>query len=145
LNKFAEKFEQLTMEILERKIEMIHIPSMDAMKKMSNYELFEIASRYESFRKLMMKFISSFEMKAVPLYSYDPEGKYNVRNLGLNIRLKNVLLQNDFEYLSDLSYVTKADLFRMKNFGTKSYEELIEVMDFYAIKLADNKKNQPNE
>jgi len=52
-------------------------------------------------------------------------------------RIKNVLLQNDVEYLSDLTYVRSSDLFQMKNFGEKSYKEILAVLDTYGFQLAD--------
>jgi len=132
------------MELQEREIEMIHIPSKDEMRLMNNYELFEIANQYEGFRRVMMSFISSFEVKPI-VFIPDEEGKYNVRKIGLPERIKNILLQNDFEYLSDLTFVNSEDLLRMKNFGNKSYKMLLDILDIYGFQLADHKKNQPIE
>ncbi|MEN9303081.1 MAG: Bacterial polymerase, alpha chain terminal domain [Bacteroidota bacterium] len=132
------------MELQEREIEMIHIPSKDEMKLMNNYELFNIANQYEGFRRVMISFISSFEVKPI-VFIPDVEGKYNVRKIGLPERIKNILLQNDFEYLSDLTFVNSEDLLKMKNFGSKSYKMLLDILDIYGFELADHKKNQPNE
>ena len=117
-------------------MEQNHILSKNEMEKMNNDELFEVANRNPSFRKVMVKFISSFEVKPV-VFIYDEEGKYNVRSIGLPERIKNVLLQNDVEYLSDLTYVRSSDLFQMKNFGEKSYKEILAVLDTYGFQLAD--------
>jgi hypothetical protein len=132
------------MELQEREIEMIHIPSKDEMKLMNNYELFKIANQYEGFRRVMISFISSFEVKPI-VFIPDVEGKYNVRKIGLPERIKNILLQNDFEYLSDLTFVNSEDLLKMKNFGSKSYKMLLDILDIYGFQLADHKKNQPIE
>jgi len=127
------------MELVESAMEQINFPSKNEMEKMNNDELFEVANRNPSFRKIMVKFISSFEVKPV-VFIYDEEGKYNVRSIGLPERIKNVLLQNDIEYLSDLTYVRPSELLQMKNFGEKSYKELLAVLDIYGFKLADEKK-----
>lgn len=124
------------MELAESKIEQIHSPAQYNMEKMNNYELFEVANQHASFRQVMEKFISSLEVKPVVYYP-DEEGVYDVRRIGLRIRLMNVLLQNDFQYLSDLTYVQSKDLFKMKNFGKKSYSELIVVLNTYGFQLAD--------
>ena len=126
------------MELVETAVEKIHLPSKDEMEKMNNYELFEVANRNPRFRKVIVKFISGLEIKPV-VFIYDEEGKYNVRSIGLPERMKNVLLQNDIEYLSDLTYVRSSDLFQMKNFGEKSYKELLAVLDTYGFQLADSK------
>lgn len=127
------------MELQEREIEMIHIPSKDEMKLMNNYELFKIANQYEGFRRVMISFISSFEVKPI-VFIPDVEGKYNVRKIGLPERIKNILLQNDFEYLSGLTFVNSEDLLKMKNFGSKSYKMLLDILDIYGFQLADHKK-----
>lgn len=124
------------MELAENEIEQVHFPSKDDMLKMNNNELFEMANQHASFRQVMEQFISSLEVKPVVYYP-DEEGVYDVRRIGLRIRLMNVLLQNDFQYLSDLTYVRSKDLFKMKNFGKKSYSELIVVLNTYGFRLAD--------
>jgi len=117
-------------------MEQIHFPSRNEMEKMNNDELFEVANQHESFRKVMVKFISGLEIKPV-VFIYDEEGTYNVRNIGLPERMKNVLLQNNIEYLSDLTNVRSSDLFQMKNFGEKSHKEILAVLDTYGFQLAD--------
>lgn len=124
------------MELAENEIEQVHFPSKDDMLKMNNNELFELANQHASFRQVMEQFISSLEVKPVVYYP-DEEGVYDVRRIGLPIRLMNVLLQNDFQYLSDLTFVRSKDLFKMKNFGKKSYNDLIVVLNTYGFRLAD--------
>lgn len=127
------------MHLVENAMKQIHSSSKNDLEKMNNYELFEMANQSERFRKVMLKFISSLEVKSPP-FIFDVEGKYDVRKLGLQIRLKNVLLQNDIQYLSDLTYVRSKDLFKMKNFGKKSYQELLSVLDASGFQLADGKE-----
>jgi DNA-directed RNA polymerase alpha subunit len=124
------------MELVESTMEQIHFPSKNEMDKMTNYELFELANLNSSFRKVLIKFISSIEVKPIVVI-YDEEGYYNIRKIGLSERLKNVLLQNDFEYLIDFTHVRSKDLFQMKNFGEKSYNELLNFLDKYGLRLAD--------
>lgn len=126
------------MELVESAIEQIHFPSKDDMEKMNNNELFKVANQHASFRQVMEIFISSQRVKPVVYYP-DEEGVYDVRRIGLRIRLMNVLLQNDFHYLSDLTHVRAKDLFQMKNFGKKSYKELLAVLDTYGFQLAEGK------
>jgi hypothetical protein len=88
---------------LDRKAnEYNHYPSKYEMEYMSDYELFELASQNKKFRKMMVSFISSFRFKPI-VFIYDKDGKYNVREIGLSERLKNVLLQNGYHYLSDIN------------------------------------------
>jgi DNA-directed RNA polymerase alpha subunit len=136
---FSQKLEFIAMHLVENAMKQIHSSSKNDLEKMNNYELFEMANQSERFRKVMLKFISSLEVKSPP-FIFDVEGKYDVRKLGLQIRLKNVLLQNDIQYLSDLTYVRSKDLFKMKNFGKKSYQELLSVLDAYGFQLADGKE-----
>lgn len=124
------------MELVESTMEQIQFPPKNEMDKMTNYELFELANLNSSFRKVLIKFISSIEVKPIVVI-YDEEGYYNIRKIGLSERLKNVLLQNDFEYLIDFTHVRSKDLFQMKNFGEKSYNELLNFLDKYGLRLAD--------
>lgn len=124
------------MEIVKTSFEQIQYPSTSELEKMTNYELFELANLNSNFRKVLVKFISSFEVKPIVVI-YDEEGNYNIRKIGLSERLKNVLLQNDFEYLIDFTHVRSKDLFQMKNFGEKSYNELLNFLDKYGFQLAD--------
>lgn len=126
------------MELVENAMEKIHIPSKNEMEKMTNNQLFEVANQHASFREVMVKFITRLNVKPKPVVIiYDEEGNYDIRKIGLPERLKNVLLQNDFEYLSDFKHVRSEDLFNMKNFGEKSYEELLNVLNAYGFQLAD--------
>lgn len=126
------------MELVENAMEMIHIPSKNEMEKMTNNQLFEVANQHASFREVMVKFITRLNVKPKPVVIiYDEEGNYDIRKIGLPERLKNVLRQNDFEYLSDFKHVRSEDLFNMKNFGEKSYEELLNVLNAYGFQLAD--------
>lgn len=124
------------MEIVKTSFEQIQYPPTSELEKMTNYELFELANLNSNFRKVLVKFISSFEVKPIVVI-YDEEGNYNIRKIGLSERLKNVLLQNDFEYLIDFTHVRSQDLFQMKNFGEKSYNELLNFLDKYGFQLAD--------
>lgn len=127
------------MELIKKDVNIGQFPSTSEMARMSNYELFEIANQNERFRKVMVDFIKGLRVKPiVPKFLVD--GKFEIKSLGLNVRLQNVLLQNDFEYLSDLSVVRSKDLFLMKNFGKKSYMELLEIMELYGFQLADKIK-----
>jgi DNA-directed RNA polymerase alpha subunit len=126
------------MEIDKTSHQQNQYPSRSALEKMTNNELFEVANQHASFREVMEKFISRLNVKPKPLVIiYDEEGNYDIRKIGLPERLKNVLLQNDFEYLSDFKHVRSEDLFKMKYFGEKSYEELLHVLDAYGFQLAD--------
>jgi DNA-directed RNA polymerase alpha subunit len=124
------------MQLIENDVIIGQFPSVSEMASMSNYELFEIANQNEQFRKVLVDFIKGLRVKPI-----DPQllldGKFEIKSLGLNVRLQNVLLQNDFEYLSDLSVVRSKDLFLMKNFGKKSYMELLDIMELYGFHLAD--------
>lgn len=124
------------MEIVKTSFEQIQYPPTSELEKMTNYELFELANLNSNFRKVLVKFISSFEVKPIVVI-YDEEGNYNIRKIGLSERLKNVLLQNDFEYLIDFTHVRSQNLFQMKNFGEKSYNELLNFLDKYGFQLAD--------
>ena len=124
------------MEIVKTSFEQIQYPPTSELEKMTNYELFELANLNSNFRKVLVKFISSFDVKPIVVI-YDEEGNYNIRKIGLSERLKNVLLQNDFEYLIDFTHVRSQDLFQMKNFGEKSYNELLNFLDKYGFQLAD--------
>ena len=124
------------MDIVKTSFEQIQYPPTSELEKMTNYELFELANLNSNFRKVLVKFISSFEVKPIVVI-YDEEGNYNIRKIGLSERLKNVLLQNDFEYLIDFTHVRSQDLFQMKNFGEKSYNELLNFLDKYGFQLAD--------
>ena len=124
------------MEIVKTSFEQIQYPPTSELEKMTNYELFELANLNSNFRKVLVKFISSFEVKPIVVI-YDEEGNYNIRKIGLSERLKNVLLQNDFEYLIDFTHVRSQDLFQMKNFGEKSYNELLNFLDKYGYQLED--------
>ena len=124
------------MEIVKTSFEQIQYPPTSELEKMTNYELFELANLNSNFRKVLVKFISSCEVKPIVVI-YDEEGNYNIRKIGLSERLKNVLLQNDFEYLIDFTHVRSQDLFQMKNFGEKSYNELLNFLDKYGFQLAD--------
>jgi hypothetical protein len=53
---------------------------------------------------------------------------------------KNILLQVDFEYLRDLTFVDSEDPLRMKNFRNKSYKMVLDILEIYGFQLADNKK-----
>ena len=126
------------MEIDKTSHQQNQYPSRSALEKMTNNELFEVANQHASLREVMVKFISRLNVKPKPVVViYDEEGNYDIRKIGLPERLKNVLLQNDFEYLSDFKHVRSEDLFKMKNFGEKSYEELLHVLDAYSFQLAD--------
>lgn len=124
------------MQLIENDVIIGQFPSVSEMASMSNYELFEIANQNEQFRKVLVDFIKGLRVKPI-----DPQllvdGKFEIKSLGLNVRLQNVLLQNDFEYLSDLSMVRSKDLSLMKNFGKKSYMELLDIMELYGFQLAD--------
>ena len=129
------------MEIVKTSHQQNQYPSRSELEKMTNYELFEVANRSLSFREVMVKFISRLNVKPKPVVIiYDEEGNYDLRKIGLPERLKNVLLQNDFDYLSDFKHVRSEDLFKMKYFGEKSYEELLHVLDAYGFQLADGKE-----
>lgn len=72
-----------------------------------------------------------------PIPQYLIHGLYDVKSVGLSIRLKNVLLQHDFQYLSDLTVIESKDLYLMRNFGKKSFKELEQIMLQYGLKFAD--------
>lgn len=128
------------MELVNSLMDQNDYPSSSELEKMTNNELFEIANRNASFKKVMLKYILSLNVKPKPVVViYDEEGNYDLRKIGLPERLKNVLLQNGFQYLRDLSTIRSKDLFKMKYFGEKSYEELLNVLDAYGFQLADSK------
>ncbi len=126
------------MEIDKTSHQQNQYPYRSELEKMTNNELFEVANQSISFREVMVKFISRLNVKPKPVVIiYDEEGNYDIRKIGLPERLKNILLQNDFEYLSDFKHVRSEDLFNMKYFGERSYEELLHVLDAYGFQLAD--------
>ena len=124
------------MEIVKTTFEQIQYPPMSELEKMTNYELFELANLNSNFRKVLVKFISSFEVKPIDVI-YDQEGNYNIRKIGLSERLKNALLLGNFAYLTDLTVMRKSDLLRLRGLGITSLEELIKVMDKYGLKLVE--------
>jgi DNA-directed RNA polymerase alpha subunit len=125
------------MELDKTAINYNQYPSKYEMELMSDSELFELANQNKKFRKIMVSFISSFRFKPI-VYIYDKDGKYNIREIGLSERLKNVLLQNGYYYLSDLHLVSSNNLLEMKNFGVKSLEELELFMNKYDFQLNYN-------
>jgi DNA-directed RNA polymerase alpha subunit len=125
------------MELDKTAINYNQYPSKYEMELMSDSELFELANQNKKFRKIMVSFISSFRFKPV-VYIYDKDGKYNIREIGLSERLKNVLLQNGYYYLSDLHLESSNNLLEMKNFGMKSLEELELFMNEYDFQLNYN-------
>jgi DNA-directed RNA polymerase alpha subunit len=122
------------MDLDKKANEYNHYPSKYEMEYMSDYELFKLASQNKKFRKMMVSFISSFEFKPI-VFIYDEDGKYNVRKIGLSERLKNVLLQNGYHYLSDINLVSSSKLLQMNNFGVKSFAELELFMNKYGFQL----------
>lgn len=85
------------MGLIEKDIRIVQFPSDSELARMSNYELFEVANRSIKFRKVLLKFISSQEVKQeVPIIE-----EYDIRKLGLSERLKNGLLRGNFRHLTD--------------------------------------------
>lgn len=117
------------MELIENSVNIGQFPSVSEMVRMSNHELFEIANKHERFRKVLVDFIKGLRVKPV-VPQHLVNGKFEVKSLGLNVRLQNVLLQNDFEYLSDLTVVRSKDLFFNEKFRK---EELHGIIGNYGI------------
>ena len=113
-----------------------HYPSKSELEKMTNYELFELASKSLSYREVIVKFILTLEKKPIDVV-YNEEDKYDIRKIGLSERLKNALLLGNFAYLTDLTVMRKSDLLRLRGLGITSLEELIKVMDKYGLKLVE--------
>ena len=90
--KFAEKLK--LMIISDTLLECINIPSKTVLDRMSDKDLFELANLNRKFKQVMIKFILSEDFKPnIPL-----ENKFYIRKMGLPERIKNSLLQNEFEY-----------------------------------------------
>lgn len=123
------------MELIDKGINIVQFPTVSEMANMSNYELFESANRSINLRDMLVKFIRSQEVKPTVRII----DNYDVRVIGITERLKNGLLRGDFQYLTDLTNVKKADLMKIKGFGITSYNELLEVMDRCDLKLADSR------
>ncbi len=113
-----------------------HYPSKSELEKMTNYELFELASKSLRYKEVIVKFILTLEKKPVDVI-YNEEDKYDIRKIGLSERLKNALLLGNFAYLTDLTVMRKSDLLRLRGLGITSLEELIKVMDKYGLKLVE--------
>lgn len=121
------------MELADNVLGYINIPSEIDLEKFNNIELFEIANLNSKFREVMIKFIFSKEFKPVI-----PMGdKFHIRKIGLPERLKNTLLQNEFEYLTDLTVVSPKELLKMKGMGKKGLSDLIKILDDFDIELSN--------
>jgi DNA-directed RNA polymerase alpha subunit len=113
-----------------------HYTYKSELEKMTNYELFELASKSLRYKEVMVKFILTLEKKPVDVV-YNEEDKYDIRKIGLSERLKNALLLGNFAYLTELTVIRKSDLLRLRGLGITSLEELIKVMDNYGLKLVE--------
>ncbi len=61
-----------------------------------------------------------------------------VHTLPISNRTKNCLYSGDFYNLKDVLSLSKSELFRFRNFGTNSMQDLIEALAKYGLKLKDN-------
>jgi DNA-directed RNA polymerase alpha subunit len=124
------------MEIVKTSHQQNQYPSRSELEKMTNYELFEVASKSLRYKEVIVKFILSLEKKPIDVV-YNEEDKYDIRKIGLSERLKNALLLGNFAYLTDLTVMRKSDLLRLRGLGITTLEELIKVMDHYGLKLVE--------
>lgn len=126
------------MELVNTLKDQNDYPSSSELEKMTNNELFEIANRNASFKKVMVKYILSLNVKPKPVVViYYEEGKYDIRKLGLSERLKNSLLLGGFAFLTELTEKSKSDMLMLRGLGKNSLEELIMVMDCYGFELVE--------
>ena len=109
--------------------------SKNKLRALDDEELFEIARNRLKFRELMIDFIYETGIQSVE--GMIPELDLNIRKLNLNIRVKNVLLRNDIEFLTDLTVVKKRELLRLPNLGKGSFDEIVSIMNKYGLRLLD--------
>lgn len=109
--------------------------SKNKLRALDDEELFEIARNRLKFRELMIDFIYETGIQSVE--AMIPELDLNIRKLNLSIRVKNVLLRNDIEFLTDLTVVKKRELLRLPNLGKGSFDEIVSIMNKYGLRLLD--------
>jgi DNA-directed RNA polymerase alpha subunit len=120
------------MRLKKHLFNLYRFPNKRELEEMTNEELFYIANRSPQFKKVMIELILS-----TSTVEETSKIRFDVLNVGLSERLKNILLQNDFHYLSDLTFIRKSDLLLFKNMGKMLSNELNDVMDQYGLKFAD--------
>jgi DNA-directed RNA polymerase alpha subunit len=121
------------MRLTDMLLENINIPSKTSLGRMSDKDLFELANLNRKFKQVMIKFILSEDFKPdIPM-----ENKFYIRKMGLPERIKNSLLQNEFEYLDELSFVSPKELLQMKGMGKKGLSDLIKILDNLDIQLTN--------
>lgn len=121
------------MRISDTLLECINIPSKTSLERMSDKDLFELANLNRKFKQVMIKFILSEDFKPdIPM-----ENKFYIRKMGLPERIKNSLLQNEFEYLDELSFVSPKELLQMKGMGKKGLSDLIKILDDLGVQLSN--------
>ena len=59
----------------------------------------------------------------------------SVVDLDISVRLLNVLKVNDLNTLGDIVRFKRQDFLRFRNFGKKSLDELIDVLETFNLKL----------
>ena len=57
--------------------------------------------------------------------------------LEMTVKTYNILLRHGIKNLNDLSSVTTSEIMKWRNLGRKSLEEIINLMNEYNIKFAD--------
>lgn len=55
----------------------------------------------------------------------------------MTVKTYNILLSHGIKHLNDLSSVTTSEIMKWRNLGRKSLEEVINLMNEYNIKFAD--------
>ena len=75
------------MEIVKTSHQQNQYPSRSELEKMTNYELFEVASKSLRYKEVIVKFILSLEKKPIDVV-YNEEDKYDIRKIGLSEDLK---------------------------------------------------------
>lgn len=121
------------MRISDTLLECINIPSKTVLDRMSDKELFELANLNKKFKQVMIKFILSEDFKP----DIPKDNKLYIRKMGLPERIKNSLLQNEFEYINELSFVSPKELLQMKGMGKKGLSDLIKILDDLDIQLSN--------
>jgi DNA-directed RNA polymerase alpha subunit len=67
------------------------------------------------------------------------ESKTPIRTSELSLRAFNILVKNNIEYLEDLTKISKKELFKFKNMGKRSYDEILNILNDQNINLAEDK------
>ena len=79
-----------------------------------------------------VKIVNQYLLQQVPkpiIKKSKKSYKIKIVDLDISVRLFNCLLEKKITYLEELSDFTIHDLFWMRNFGHRTFEELKKIMD----------------